>query len=42
MNQPGAGLGLNLVKTVLDKHGGTITVFNLPDKGCEFILNFPQ
>ena len=36
----GVGLGLAFVKTVVEKHGGSINVSSEPDKGSEFILEF--
>ena len=40
-NVKGYGLGLNFASRVMAHHGGSITFMNLPDGGCEFILNFP-
>ncbi len=37
----GYGIGLSYVKTVIDAHGGTITVNTAPGKGSEFILLIP-
>lgn len=42
MNQPGAGLGLHLVNKIIHKHGGHVSVRNLPHGGCEFSLFFPH
>lgn len=36
----GAGLGLSIVKTVLDEHGGTVEVTDAPGGGALFILRF--
>ena len=36
----GYGLGLYYAKTMVEKHGGTITVSSTPGKGSEFILSF--
>ena len=36
----GYGLGLYYAKTMVEKHGGTITVSSTPGKGSEFILTF--
>ncbi len=36
----GAGLGLSIVKHVVEAHGGTITVENRPTGGAEFSLSF--
>jgi len=38
---PGTGLGLSLVKRLLDMHHGTITVETAPGKGSEFTVNIP-
>ncbi len=37
----GAGLGLPIVKSLMDLHGGTIELFSLPGEGTTAILNFP-
>jgi PAS domain S-box-containing protein len=37
----GSGLGLSLVKEIIDKHGGTIEVFSEYSKGSEFIFTLP-
>jgi signal transduction histidine kinase len=37
----GAGLGLALVKWIVDAHGGAITVQSELDKGTTFIIKFP-
>ena len=37
----GHGLGLALVKRVLDVCGGTIQVENLPETGCRFTVTLP-
>jgi signal transduction histidine kinase len=38
---PGTGLGLSLVKRLLDMHHGTITVEAAPGKGSEFTVSIP-
>jgi signal transduction histidine kinase len=37
----GAGLGLNLVKKIIEAHGGTVRVKSAPDEGAEFIVRIP-
>lgn len=37
----GFGLGLGLVKAVMDLHGGTVAAENLPQGGAKFTLTFP-
>ena len=37
----GTGLGLNLVKTIIEAHGGTIAVHNREERGAEFVLHIP-
>lgn len=36
----GAGLGLSIVKKIMDAHGGVVTVQNRPNGGAEFTLRF--
>jgi signal transduction histidine kinase len=36
----GAGLGLSIVKRIMDAHGGTIAIGNLSPQGCVFTLSF--
>ena len=38
---PGAGLGLSLVKRIVDAHGGRIVVNSTPGEGSEFIVSLP-
>ena len=38
----GAGIGLTIVKTLVETHGGKITVESQPDKGSSFQLIFPN
>lgn len=40
-NETGTGLGLLLVKIVLDKHQGTLRAYNNKDKGCTFVFTLP-
>jgi signal transduction histidine kinase len=37
----GVGIGLSVVKHIMDAHQGTIEVKSTPGKGSEFILRFP-
>jgi signal transduction histidine kinase len=37
----GTGLGLNLVKSIIEAHGGTIRVQSQPAAGAEFIVRIP-
>ena len=37
----GFGLGLAFVKTIIDAHGGKISIQSLPGKGSSFIVEFP-
>jgi signal transduction histidine kinase len=37
----GTGLGLNLVKSIIEAHGGTIRVNSQPPHGAEFIVRIP-
>jgi signal transduction histidine kinase len=41
LNEPGMGLGLALVKEVVDLHGGEVRVRSEPGKGSVFSLLFP-
>ena len=38
----GTGLGLYLVQAIAKRHGGSVSVRNLPDRGCEFCLRLPH
>lgn len=40
-NPSGAGLGLTFVKTVIDRHKGSISVASRPDGGSTFIIKLP-
>ncbi len=37
----GAGLGLSIVRRVVEAHGGSISVTNRPEGGAVFSLSFP-
>ena len=38
----GNGLGLALVKQIVEFSGGTVSVENLPEAGCRFTVRFPM
>jgi len=38
----GTGLGLNLVKSIVEKHGGTIGFTSVPDEGTTFHCRLPR
>lgn len=40
-NEEGTGLGLLLVKIILDKHQGTLRAYNNKDKGSTFVFTLP-
>lgn len=40
-DKTGFGLGLAIVKQAAEAHGGTVSVHNLPGKGCVFSLELP-
>jgi len=37
----GTGLGLSVCKTLVEEHGGSITVKSLPEKGVSFTVWLP-
>ncbi|HEB64415.1 MAG TPA: PAS domain-containing protein [Chloroflexi bacterium] len=37
----GIGLGLSLVKNIVEQHGGTISVESIPGRGTTFTMHFP-
>lgn len=40
-NREGSGIGLSLVKSLVEMHGGTITVNSNPGEGSEFVISIP-
>jgi len=40
--QGGCGLGLSIVRFIVEAHGGTATVESAPGEGCRFILTLPM
>jgi signal transduction histidine kinase len=40
-SQRGLGLGLNLVKAIVEAHGGRVTVHSVPDRGSIFEVRLP-
>lgn len=39
---PGSGIGLALVRTIIERHGGEVTIRSLPGKGTVVRLRFPM
>lgn len=40
-NITGSGLGLSIIKKLIETYGGTINVSSVPDRGSEFFVEFP-
>jgi two-component system sensor histidine kinase/response regulator len=36
------GLGLAICRNIVEAHGGTISVENIPGRGCEFVVRLPR
>jgi signal transduction histidine kinase len=39
--QGGCGLGLSIVRFIVEAHGGTATVESAPGEGCRFVITLP-
>lgn len=40
-NNEGSGIGLSLVKSLVEMHGGSISLHSMPDMGSQFIIKLP-
>jgi len=41
LSKPGAGMGLYLVKSIVEQHQGLVQQRNLVPQGCEFVIRLP-
>jgi signal transduction histidine kinase len=41
LSKPGAGMGLFLVKSIVEQHQGVVQQRNLDPQGCEFVVRLP-
>jgi C4-dicarboxylate-specific signal transduction histidine kinase len=39
--QKGMGMGLTIVRSIIEAHGGTITAENAPDRGARMVVRLP-
>jgi signal transduction histidine kinase len=42
LNVHGVGIGLALVRHVMDGHGGSVSIESRPGEGCRFRLSLPR
>ena len=41
-SQRGLGLGLSMVKAIVEAHGGNVTIDDAPDGGARFTVTIPR